>query len=312
VLSCGCHKAATTRKRRLKHGMSSSTEFRIWNHMVQRCVNPNDAQYPRYGGRGIKVCAGWLASFEAFLADMGRRPGRRYSLDRIDVNGDYESGNCRWATRAEQAANTRRNHRITCHGETLTVSEWAKKTGLHRKTITRRIQGGMPVESAISIPAGVGKGPTHGRVGLISLPEYRIWVGINRRCHSPAGRDYHRYGGRGIYVCDRWRSRGVKKSREQFEAFLQDMGRRPSPAHSLDRIDNDGPYSPENCRWATAAEQNANRRGARLVEWRGKLINLSALARSLGLSEATVDSRLRRGWTLEEAVLLKPDEPRRR
>jgi hypothetical protein len=78
--------------------------------LIRRCEDPRRADYPRYGGRGIRVCQRWRESFEAFLADMGSRPTRRHSLDRIDVNGNYEPGNCRWATGSTQAKNKRNYH----------------------------------------------------------------------------------------------------------------------------------------------------------------------------------------------------------
>jgi hypothetical protein len=83
--------------------------------MIARCENPNAPKYPDYGGRGIKVCSRWRGSFEAFYADMGPKPGREYSIDRIDVDGHYKPGNCRWATPKIQANNQRRHKERDAH-----------------------------------------------------------------------------------------------------------------------------------------------------------------------------------------------------
>jgi hypothetical protein len=105
-------------------------EHDAWRGMLARCRNPRHPSYKNYGGRGITACERWN-SFENFLDDMGKRPSPKHSLDRIDNNGNYEPGNCRWATRREQANNTRMNRFVTFDGRTMTLAQWARETGIH-------------------------------------------------------------------------------------------------------------------------------------------------------------------------------------
>lgn len=108
--SCGCYHSDLLIAANTKHGFCGTSEYDIWNGMKQRCENPNSRGYKNYGGRGITVCQEWIESFDAFYAYMGPRP-TNLSIDRINNDGNYEPGNCRWATAKEQAQNTRRQKR---------------------------------------------------------------------------------------------------------------------------------------------------------------------------------------------------------
>lgn len=144
--SCGCLlKEISTR-----HGMAGTPTYKSWAAMKARCLDPEAPDYPRYGGRGIKVCDRWL-SLKNFAADMGLRPSGT-TLDRIDNNGNYEPNNCRWATAIQQANNKRDTHLLTYAGKTLSISQWARETGIGRVTLAKRIKRGWPVDVALTAP----------------------------------------------------------------------------------------------------------------------------------------------------------------
>lgn len=129
---------------------------------------------------------------------------------------------------------------------------------------------------------------------------YNRWHAIRRRCTVESAPAYQNYGARGIYVCERWR--------QSFEAFRDDMGE-PPPGATLERVDNDGPYSPENCRWATRAEQASNRRVNKVVTWQGKTLNLSQWSRETGIHRNTLDKRYDKGFRGAE-LFAAPHEER--
>lgn len=147
--SCGCGKydglIANVETKKLnavgsRHPLARSS----WRWMIDRCTNPKNKDYAIYGGRGITVCSSWML-LENFLHDMGD-PLPGYTIDRIDTNGNYEPGNCRWATPTQQARNTRRNVLIEHNGRTVTVAEASEDSGIPASTIYSRVaRGAKPV-----------------------------------------------------------------------------------------------------------------------------------------------------------------------
>lgn len=160
--SCGCLKRERTIERSTKHGLSGSQGnytrlYRIWLNMRRRCNNRRDQDYPYYGGRGIKVCKEWdnYAAFHDWAMKNGYAD--HLTLDRINNNGDYCPENCRWATRKEQARNTRQNHFITFNGKTMTIAEWAEYLGVSSTVLRTRLYRGWPIERALTRPVNNSK-----------------------------------------------------------------------------------------------------------------------------------------------------------
>lgn len=184
--------------------------------------------------------------------------------------------------------------RCQCHcGETTTVCLSDLRNGhvqscgcLHRETSSTHLKRVRHL--------GEGNRLTHGRT---ETPEYYIWRSMKARCLNPQSSGYRHYGARGITVCDRWLT---------FAAFFADMGCRPSPKHQLDRMNNNGPYVPENCRWATARQQMQNTRLTRRITHNGETQAAIVWAERLGLNSGAIAQRLRSGWSLTAAVTTPP------
>jgi hypothetical protein len=129
---------------------------------------------------------------------------------------------------------------------------------------------------------------------LSKTSEYKIWAGAKARCYNPKNPHYNNYGGRGIKMCDRWKN--------SFKNFISDMGKRTTPTHTLERNDNDGNYEPENCIWATRAEQSSNRRMNVRITYLGETKTISEWARKNGFRKSAIGTRIKNGWSSVEAI----------
>jgi len=170
IQSCGCgmreyqnspkdweiHGQAGTPKRK------PTSLYNTWTLMRSRCCKVRNPDYPSYGGRGVQVCERWLNSFTAFQEDMGPKPGASYTIDRIDVNGNYTPENCRWATRKEQARNRRDNVFVSYEGETLCLTNWSERFGVAARDIKRRLYLGWSIERALREPSRMLPKRRHG------------------------------------------------------------------------------------------------------------------------------------------------------
>lgn len=137
--SCGCLKTEKISSLKYSHGLCKTRLYRIWCAMLTRCSNSVFTEFDRYGGRGIKVCDEWQEFLPFYEWAMANGYADNLTIDRIDNDGDYRPGNCRWATRTEQNNNTKKNHYITYNGKTHTIAEWSRITGIKYGTLINRI-----------------------------------------------------------------------------------------------------------------------------------------------------------------------------
>lgn len=161
--SCGCLKRDLTIQRSTKHGLAVDGNgkapklYRIWVNMRRRCLNEKAVDYKHYGGRGICICPEWddYGAFYQWAYANGYKEG--LTIERKDNNGNYEPSNCRWATRKEQARNTRNCHRVTFNGETKTLVEWAESLGIPYTALRMRLHHGWSIEKALTTPVKTNK-----------------------------------------------------------------------------------------------------------------------------------------------------------
>jgi hypothetical protein len=147
--SCGCEKRMRLGNATRRHGLSDTKVHVAWQTMRRRCTAKTNKKYPIYGGRGIKVCERWSV-FEKFLEDMGYPPSVNHSIDRIDVNGDYEPGNCRWATPTQQVRNRTNTIFITHLGRTKPLKEWCDELGVGYNNVRQKLYRGISFDAAIN------------------------------------------------------------------------------------------------------------------------------------------------------------------
>lgn len=151
--SCGCIGSIG----KIKHGLSLTPEHKAWTSIKERCFCPTNVNYKYYGLRGITMFEPWRDSFELFLSYVGKKPTPIHSIDRINVNGNYEPGNVRWSTSKEQCNNRRSNKLILFNGITLTLSQWSDKLGYPKSVIGSRIRNGWDIETALTKPPKTNK-----------------------------------------------------------------------------------------------------------------------------------------------------------
>lgn len=152
--SCGCLNKEKIVQRSTKHGYAKRKEkcktYSIWHDMIQRCTNPNNKRYKRYGGRGITVCAQWM-KFINFLNDMGEAP-KGHQIDRMNNNKGYFKANCKWSTPKQQQRNRNNNHPVTYNNRTQCVSAWAEEFNINPGTLLGRLNRNWSIKKALTIP----------------------------------------------------------------------------------------------------------------------------------------------------------------
>jgi len=282
--SCGCDGERICEK----HGLSHLPEYKIWVGMKVRCKFE-----PDYIANGITVCPEWQASFEQFLADVGRRPSPKHQLDRRNSLGNYDPLNTRWLKGKENGRNKTDNRLIEFNGETKCVTEWAEILGMKPVTLFGRLNKGWDIEKAFQTPVGSRSICRQANKSTRkNLPEYKIWESIKYRCKSR-----YNYVKKGIQIYLEW-----SESFDLFYQYLQEtIGLRPSSEYQLDREDNTKGYQPGNLRWVTWKQNQRNKSSNRIVTYNDKSQTVADWADETGITQGALLYRLKH-WSVEDAL----------
>lgn len=170
--------------------------------------------------------------------------------------------------------------------------------GAERRVFTGALTGHASVSRSCGCARGEAVSAARTTHGLTRSAEYKTWAGIKRRCLNARDRSFHAYGAAGVRICRRWA--------DSFGAFLADMGPKPTPRHTIERIDNRRGYAPGNCRWATVTEQNRNKRTNRPLTLTGRTQTMGEWAREIGVHHSLIQYRLRAGWSVERTLTTPP------
>ncbi len=264
--SCGCERLKNLKNRCITHGMSDSREYCIWKHIIQRCYNENCPEYKNYGGRGIVMCDEWKVSFANFFDDMGECPPDKWSIDRIDVNGNYLKTNCRWADFIEQNNNTRTNKYLEYNGKRLTYAQWAREIGVNEVTIRNRISYGWTIEEILSKPKNGQNIEYNGESH--TLIEWAKILDIN------VNNLYYR----------------IKRGWTIFETLSTPI-RKPTDKRK---------------KRLTVKKVNSKPFNQKLPKFNGWSFTISEWAKRLGVTYSIINHRLKKGWSLEKTLTTSP------
>lgn len=294
-ISCGCLRNELCGVLSISHGQSNTRLYRIWAGIKTRCYNKNTASYKDYGGRGITVCDEWL-NFKSFYDWAINGYSKKLSLDRIDNNLGYFPENCRWSTNKEQCNNNRKTRIITAFGETKALQYWLEdiRCKAKAKAIIYRIDSGWSAEEAITTPPQSAETKPIGQKRILG-----IWRAMNNRCNNPKNNRYKNYGRRGISVCDEWRD---------FNSFYDwSMENGYKDNLSIDRIDNNGNYEPNNCKWETIEKQMNKTTKNKYIAAFGETKTVAEWSKDTRclVNYHTLLMRLKHGWVAEKAINTK-------